>query len=177
MLETIVPVLLAVQGILGAVDTLVNHELIERLPQRRDARVEVGLHSIREANYALLFAGLAWFEWHGLWALAIAGLMLGEVAITAIDECVENHVRVLPHNERVLHVFLTLNLGFIIVALVPALLAWVPQPTALVPRSHGWLSWVLSVFALASIAWSARDALAWRRLRWGAQYPAIRGAQ
>jgi hypothetical protein len=173
----IVPVLLTVQGVLGAVDTLVNHELIERLPQRRDARTEVGLHALREANYATLFAGLAWFEWHGVMAVVIAGLLLGEVAITAIDEFIENHIRVLPHNERVLHVFLTLNLGFIIATSVPMLIGWTLQPTGLVPTNYSWLSWILSALALAGLTWSIRDALAWRRLRWGAQYPAIKSAQ
>jgi hypothetical protein len=177
MPEIIVPILLAVQGVLGAVDTLINHELIERLPQRRDARTEVGLHSLRELNYAILFAGLAWFEWHGAMAAVISGLLLAEVAITAIDEYVENHIRVLPHNERVLHVFLTLNLGFIIAASVPTLLGWASQPTGLAPANYSWLSWILSALALTGLAWSIRDLLAWRRLRWGAQYPAIKSAQ
>ncbi|HKQ29720.1 MAG TPA: hypothetical protein VJS66_00400 [Burkholderiales bacterium] len=177
MLETVVLALLAVQGVLGSLDTLVNHELIERLPQRREARTEIALHALREANYAILFGGLAWFEWHGALAAIIAVLTLGEVAITAVDEFVENHVRVLPHNERVLHVLLTLNLGMIIATLVPTLATWASLSTELTPTYHGWLSWVLTALALAGITWSIRDLLAWRRLRWGAQYPAIRGAQ
>lgn len=177
MFEILLPLLLIAQGVIGAIDTLVNHELIERLPQRRDARTEVGLHALREANYATLFVGLAWFEWHGVLAVVIAGLLLGEVAITAIDEYIENHIRVLPHNERVLHVFLTLNLGFIIVVSAPNLIRWVSSPTGFAPVNYGWASWVLSALALAGFTWSIRDLLAWRRLRWGAQYPAIRSAQ
>ena len=71
----------------------------------------------------------------------------------------------LPQNERVLHVFLTLNLGLLIAVLVPILLDWGAQPAALAVRSHGVLSWLLSALGLAAGAWSLRDLLAWRRLR------------
>jgi hypothetical protein len=39
------------------------------------------------------------------------------------------------------------------------------QATALVAKSHGLLSWLLSALGLAAGAWSLRDLLAWRRLR------------
>jgi hypothetical protein len=78
---------------------------------------------------------------------------------------VENRVRVLPQNERVLHVFLTLNLGVIVALLAPRLLEWGAQPTALVARSYGVLSWLLALLALAAAFWALRDFLAWRRLR------------
>ena len=70
----------------------------------------------------------------------------------------------LPQNERVLHVFLTLNLGLVIAVLVPLLLDWGSRPTALVTQSYGLLSWVLTLLALAAGAWSLRDLFAWRRL-------------
>jgi hypothetical protein len=162
--ETILPYLLVAQGAMGAVDTLLNHELIERLPHRRQAHREIGLHSIRETIYAVLFAGLGWFEWHGALALAIAALVVAEIAVTATDEWTENRIRVLPQNERVLHVFLTLNMGAIIATLVPALVGWHAAPTALVVHSHGWVSWLLAAFAAASAFWAARDFVAWRRL-------------
>jgi len=44
----------------------------------------------------LLFLGLGWFAWHGAATLAIAALLVAEVAITACDELVENRIRVLP---------------------------------------------------------------------------------
>ncbi len=71
----------------------------------------------------------------------------------------------LPQNERVLHVFLTLNLGLLITLLAPVLLDWGVQATALVAKSHDLLSWLLSALGLAAGAWSLRDLLAWRRLR------------
>ena len=113
----------------------------------------------------LLFLGLGWFAWHGAAALAIAALLVAEVAITACDELVENRIRVLPQNERVLHLFLTLNLGLLIAVLVPLLLDWGSRPTALVARHYGLLSWLLSALGLAAGAWSVRDLFAWRRLR------------
>lgn len=163
--ESVLPVLLVAQGLMGGVDTLLNHEMIERLPYRSQARREIGLHSIREAIYATLFGGIAWFVWHGATAAAIAALLLAEVMVTVADEHVENRTRVLPQNERVLHVFLTLNLGLIIAVLVPVLVDWSSHTTTLVRTDHGWLSWVLSALSAAAAAWSLRDLLAWRRLQ------------
>ena len=163
-MEALLPVVLVVQGVMGGVDTLLNHEMIARLPKRPEARTEIGLHVIREAIWAFLFIGLAWFSWHGVAAMVIAAVIAAEVVITTWDEFVENRTRVLPQNERVLHVVLTLNLGLLIALLVPILLEWGKLPTALVPQSYGAWSWILSFLALAAGTWSLRDLLAWRRL-------------
>jgi hypothetical protein len=163
-MESLLAVLLVAQGVMGGVDTLLNHELIARLPQRPEARTEIGLHVAREAIWGFLFLGLAWLAWHGALALVIAAVILAEIAITAVDEFVENRSRVLPQNERVLHVFLTLNLGLIVALLVPVLLAWGKAPTALVWQSRGVPSWLLTLLALCAATWSLRDFLAWRRL-------------
>lgn len=163
--ESLLPALLVAQGAIGGIDTLVNHEIIERLPHRVEARDEIGLHWMREAIYACLFGGLAWYEFHGAAAAFIAAVVLGEVVVTSCDEYIENRIRVLPQNERVLHVFLTLNLGMIIAVLAPTLVEWAKLPTALMPVEHGLLSWILTFFALLGVGWSLRDLLAWRRLR------------
>ena len=165
----LLPLLLAAQGVVGGIDTLLNHELFERLPHRAQARNEIGLHAIREAIYATLFGGLAWFEWHGAAAVVIGGVVAAEVIVTTCDEFIENRTRVLPQNERVLHVFLTLNLGLIIALLVPVLFTWAERPTGLSLTSHGLLSWALSALCVAAVAWSVRDAIAWRRLRAAAE--------
>lgn len=163
--EALLAFLLLAQGVMGGVDTVLNHELIERLPYRVQARREIGLHSIREAIYGTLFCALAWHAWHGALALAIAALLAAEVLVTACDEYVENHSRVLPNNERVLHVFLTLNLGLIIALMVPVLREWASRPMAFAASDKGWLSWALAALGAVSLAWSLRDLVAWRRLR------------
>ncbi len=161
--EVLVCASLAVQGVLGGIDTLLNHDFLEQLARRREARAEVGLHSLREALWALLLGGLGWFAWHGAAALVIALLVLAEIAITAVDEFVENLVRVLPQSERVLHVFLTLNLGVLATLLVPVLLEWGARPTALVLVDRGVLSWILLGLGTAAAYWSVLDFIAWRR--------------
>ena len=165
MAEDLLPIVLLAQGVMGGVDTLVNHEYIAELPRRPEARTEIGLHVLREAIWAALFAGLAWFAWHGAAAAAIGALLALEIIITGCDEWVENRIRVLPQNERILHIFLTLNLGVLIAIVVPLLLDWGSRPSALVARDYGALSWLLSLLAAAAAVWSFRDFLAWRRLR------------
>lgn len=163
--ETLLLVLLLAQGVIGGIDTLLNHELIVRLPHRIEARTEVGLHSLREAIYGILFGGLALFAWHGAWAAVMGALLAAEVLVDASDEFIENRTRVLPQNERVLHFFLTLNLGLITAVLAPILLRWYSQPTALLPVDQGLLSWALAGLALAAMTWAIRDLLAWLALR------------
>ena len=158
------PTLLVLQGLLGALDTLVNHELVAGLPHRRAARAELALHAAREALYAALFLGVAWLAWQGAFAMVIGALLAAEALITLIDEVVENRARVLPQNERALHVLLTLNFGAIIALFVPLLIDWGANPTELAPAHHGWSSWALTFFGLASAAWAIRDATAARRM-------------
>lgn len=162
--ESLLITLLVLQGIIGGVDTLLNHELLERLPGRAEARSEIGLHALREAIYGLLFAATAWYAWHGAWAFAIAALLAVEIVVDAVDEFVENRIRVLPQNERMLHFLMIMNLGLIGGALVLVMLDWVPRPTAVQPASHGAASWLLSLLSLGALCWAVRDAIAWRRL-------------
>jgi len=162
--ETVLPYLLLAQGVMGGVDTLLNHELLEHLPRRPEAHREIGLHSIREALYGVLFIGLGWFEWHGTLALAMGAVLVVEIAVDAVDEWTENRIRVLPQNERVLHLILALNLGAIVALLVPTLLDWHREPTTLLFHDRGWLSWLLTALAVSAAGGSVRDFLAWRRL-------------
>ena len=161
----LVPWLLVLQGAMGGFDTLVNHELLERLPRRPVARNEIRLHFMREAIYGTLFLGLAWREWHGMAALFIAALLVAEIGVTACDEWIENRIRVLPGNERVLHLFLTLNLGLIVALMAPMLVDWRALPDALVAVDHGAASWLLTLLGVMGWAWSVRDFLSWLRLR------------
>lgn len=160
----VLPWLLVLQGAMGGFDTLVNHEIIERLPHRPSAHTEIGWHAIRETTYAVLFVGLGLYEWHGSAALVIAAFIALELVVTSCDEWVENRTRVLPQNERVMHVFLTLNLGLIVAVLAVVLGSWYPLETAIVHREPGLAGWILLALGLTSAGWSVRDAIAWRRL-------------
>ena len=165
MTEAWLPWLLVLQGVLAGGDTVLNHEIIARLPQKPSARPELAMHVVRELIWTVLLVGLAWFAWQGAAAWIIAALLAAEVVVTACDEWVENRSRVLPQNERILHIFLTLNLGAIITLLYPLLREWGSHPTALVPTGYGALSWIISLFALSALGWAVRDSLAWTRLR------------
>lgn len=152
--------LLVAQGVVGGLDTLINHEAIARLPQRPEARREIGLHALREANYGAMFAIAAAFAIEGPAARVLVALLAIEIAITAADEWEENRIRVLPQNERLMHVALTLNLGAIAVLALPRAAGggdWVGMPLA-------GLGLPLLALAVAAFAWSVRDALAWRWL-------------
>jgi hypothetical protein len=148
---------LMLHGVLGGVDIILNHELLARLPRLPNAGPEVRLHSMREALFAAIFTSLAWFEWHGPWAWWIAALFLGEVLVSARDVVVEGDTRVLPVPERVLHLFLFMNLGVLLVLVGVALFEWSADPAGLVPVSYGWASWVLSAMGIGSLAFAVRD--------------------
>ena len=45
-----IPVLLLAQGVMGGIDTLLNHELVERLPRRTSAGRELGWHALRSSG-------------------------------------------------------------------------------------------------------------------------------
>jgi len=160
---SLLAVSLVTQILLGGFDNLWHHELSERLPGKREARVEVALHSGRELCYALLFAGLAWWEWHGVWAAAVVALLVIEVCVTLADFVVEDRTRRLPTTERVLHTVLAINFGAMLAVLAPTLLAWARLPSALARVDYGFASWLLTAAAAGVLAWSVRNALAARR--------------
>jgi phosphatidylglycerophosphate synthase len=150
-------------GVLGGLDVLLNHELLARLPAKGYAGPEESMHSAREWIFFAIFLSLAWFEWHGAAVWWIAALYLGEVAVSARDVVIEGETRVLPKPERVLHLFLFMNLGALVVLVGQALLGWHGLPAAVVRTHHGWASWVLTAMALGTLAWAVRDGVcAWR---------------
>ena len=113
---------------------------------------------------AMLFFSTAWFAWHGVLAWCIAALVLGELIVSAIDVVAEKATRDLPVTERVLHLFLFVNLGVIVALLGQVVLGWHGLPTALVAVDYGWASWALSVLAALALGWSVRDSIAAIRL-------------
>ena len=128
-------ILLSIQALLGAFDNLWHHEITERLPARRSARTELALHTAREFLYALLFIGIAWFAWHGIWAWLLGLVFLTEILITITDFVVEDRTRKLPALERIVHTVLAINFGALVALLLPVLSVWAAQPAAIVAGS------------------------------------------
>jgi hypothetical protein len=157
--------LLAIQGVLGAFDTLYYHEWRARLPAAGpSARVELGLHAARDFIYAIVFATLPWVAWQGWWAVALAALLAAEVFITLKDFVVEDRVRkplggVYP-DERVTHALMGILYGAVLAHLIPVLSAWWPAPTSLVVRAQTipwWLGRALALMAAGVALSGARD--------------------
>ncbi len=152
--------LLALQIVLGAFDNLWHHELTERLPARRSARVELALHAARELCYAVTFGALAWWAWHGAWVALLVTVFMVEAAVTLADFLVEDATRRLPKLERALHTVLAINFGALLAAFAPTLADWARAPTAVVRVDHGAWSWLLSACSVCVLAWSTRNAVA-----------------
>lgn len=162
----VVLALLLLQGLMGAFDTLYHHELTVALPRQASARLELAIHAVRALLYGVVFAGLAWLEWHGLWLLVLALLIGVEIGLTLWDFVIEDGSRKLPASERVLHTVLAINGGAVFGLLaVHAAQYWWPQPTALLPAQHGWIAWVLTLFAAGVALSGVRDGIAAWRLR------------
>lgn len=154
---------LMLHAVLGGLDVFVNHEWLARLPAQPHAGREEAMHSVREFCFFALFLSLAWFEWHGAAVWWIAALFLAEVLASARDVVIEGETRVLPRTERVLHLFLFINLGMLLALVGQAAADWHALPSGLVRADHGWASRALTVMALGSLAWTVRDGLcAWR---------------
>jgi hypothetical protein len=150
---------LIVHGIIGGGDVIINHELIARIPSLPNAATEQRLHSARELAFGILFPALAWYEWHGAAALAIALILVVETCISMADMVVEVDTRILPVTERVAHVLLFTNYGIVLALVGQLLWSWWALPTAVLRTDHGLASWILSAMALTSLGWSVRDGL------------------
>jgi hypothetical protein len=148
---------LILHGVLGGIDVILNHELLARLPQRADTGEEEALHSAREILFTFAFASLAWFEWHGALVWWIAALLLGEVLVSMRDVVVEGDIRILPVPERILHLFLFMNLGVLVSLLGLALRDWSALATGVERVNYGWASWALSGLAVVALGWAVRD--------------------
>ena len=162
---TTVLLLLAVQGALGAFDTLYYHEWRARLPALGPAaRDELRLHAARDFSYAILFGTLPSVAWQGLWAVVLAALLLEEIVITLADFVVEDRVRrplggVYP-GERVTHAVMGLIYGAALANLVPILAEWWAAPTAISARHEpvpGVLRWLLGLMAVGVALSGVRD--------------------
>jgi hypothetical protein len=153
-------VLLIAQGVLGALDTAVYHEYLQRLPQRPTAALELRLHAARDFAYAALFGSLAWVQWNGAWTVVLVGVLVLEIVITLWDFVEEDRKRPLPAGERIGHSIMAILYGAFLAFFVPDLLGWIARDTGFTRVDHGWVSWLMTLMSIGVFAWGIRDVLA-----------------
>lgn len=155
-MKTVIYVLIF-QGLLGGFDVFWNHEWKENLPSRLTAHLEQKIHGLRELLYAVIFIGLAWFTWDGIWAWILFGLIAIEILLTAWDFVIEDQTRALSPNERITHLALSMGGGAYVALLIPELLRWSQQPSGLSSVDYGILSWILTLLGVGVLGWGVRD--------------------
>jgi hypothetical protein len=176
--------LLAIQGGIGAFDTLYYHEWRARLPALgSNAAPELRLHAARDFLYAVIFATLPWLEWRGVWAAVLLAILIAEIVLTLADFVTETTVRRslgdVYAGERVTHAVMGILYGATIATLLPALWTWSQQPTALRfgrPAVPEVLRCALVVMAVGVFASGVRDLYAAARLPHG-DWPWIAGRE
>lgn len=156
--------LVALQLAMGAFDIIFHHELMERLAWRRSQGHELALHGVRDGLYAVLFLVLGWFEVHGIWAGLLIVVLVAEIVITLMDFVEEDVTRKLPASERIAHTLMALNYGAIVVLLLPILVGWTMNATAIVPAWYGAATIVASLAAICIVFSGLRDFMASRRM-------------
>ena len=156
--------LLAVQGVLGAFDTVWYHEWRARLPWRgRIARRELALHATRDFLYAVIFATLSRFEWRGAWAHAFVAILGAEIVITLTDFVIETYDRNVEAGERVTHAIMGICYGAMLAMLIPTLARWAMRPTGFALSTIGLpatLRVTMMVMAVGVFLSGVRDAVA-----------------
>ena len=167
--------LLAIQGVIGAFDTLYYHEWRARLPALGAAGgSELKLHAARDFCYAVLFGTLPWLAWHGRWVLLLVGVLIAEIALTLTDFVVEITVRKplgdVYGGERITHAVMGILYGAMIASLIPTLIEWWKFPTALIAASTNLpaaLTWGLLTMAVGVALSGIRDLYAAYELPYG----------
>lgn len=158
-------VLLTIQGVIGAFDTLYYHEWKARLVARgKAAAVELRIHALRDFLYAVLFASLPWIAWHGWWVLLLAAVLVAEIILTMVDFVVEIQVRKplgdVYAGERITHAIMAILYGSMLAHLLPVMAEWRRLPTdfaapsAEIPSS---LRWTMTFLALGVFLSGVRD--------------------
>jgi hypothetical protein len=167
--------LLAIQGVIGAFDTLYYHEWRARLPAwGAQSASELKLHAARDFLYAVLFSTLPWLSWHGTWVLVLTSVLIAEIILTLTDFVVEITVRKplgdVYAGERVTHAVMGILYGATIASLIPVLIRWWPLPSTFAGASAdapGMLRWALAMMAVGVFASGLRDLYAAHELPHG----------
>lgn len=157
--------LLLIQGAMGALDTFLYHEFLQRLPDRPKARLELRLHALRDFAYAIMFGSLAWFQWRGAMAFLFVAILLFEIFITLWDFIEEDITRPLPPGERVMHTLMAIVYGAFLANLAPELWTWLFAPTGMPVVNYGTVSWLMTLMAVGVFMSGVRDWSASMRVR------------
>ncbi|AEG01618.1 hypothetical protein [Methylomonas methanica] len=153
----VVVYILIFQGFLGGFDVLWNHEWKERLPTKSTAAIEQKIHGVRELFYALIFLGLAWFNWNGIWAWVLFSVIVIEIVLTAWDFVIEDKTRILSPVERITHLILSMMGGAYVALLIPVLIEWSHSPSIFICVEYGVRSWILTFLGIGVFGWGVRD--------------------
>ena len=167
--------LLAIQGVIGAFDTVYYHEWRARLPARvPNALPELRLHAARDFLYAVLFGTLPWVAWRGLWLPVFVSILVAEAVLTLADFVVEIAVRKpigdVYAGERITHAVMGILYGALLVNLIPVLLKWWSLPTGIAfapPAIPEALRWGLLMMAAGVFLSGIRDLYAATQLPGG----------
>jgi hypothetical protein len=107
------------------------------------------------------------FETHGLWAIALASLLVFDVGISIADFALERRSRAnlggLPSGEYVLHMLMAILFGAFVALLAPNLIAWARSDTAVVASEAlavGCVRIILGLFAFCVLISGFLDAVA-----------------
>ena len=157
--------LLAIQGVIGAFDTIYSHEWKARPPARgKSSAPELKLHAARDLFYGIIFGTLPFIEWRGLWAAVFLGVLIVEIILTLWDFIVEIAVRKpigdVYAGERVTHAIMGIIYGAMLGYLLPVLWAWLNRPTGLVYSPFPvpeLLRWSLLAMAIGVLLSGFRD--------------------
>ena len=181
--------LMALQGMIGAFDTVYYHEWKAKLPARgRAAAPELALHACRDFLYAVLFGSLPWLAWRGVYAAVLCLVIAAEIVLTMWDFIVEVRVRRpigdVYGGERVTHAAMGILYGSMLACLIPVVRVWWHMPTALIASPAPVvpaLRWALTIMAAGVLISGLRDLYAALGLPGGAwpwriAEPAARGA-
>ncbi|HEY3813247.1 MAG TPA: TIGR01777 family oxidoreductase [Caulobacteraceae bacterium] len=162
---TLVLLILVIQGAMGALDTIWHHELEVALPSKPGARKELMLHAARSTLYGVVFLVLGSLRPGGLWAVALAALLMVEIFITLEDFLLEDRTRRLPPSERVLHTVMAVGYGVFLAVFAPILFAWAQLGNVLTVAPHGALGWICVAYGVGALVSGARDGVAALTLR------------
>ena len=159
--------LLLLQALMTIVNTLVHHELLERLAFRTSARRELYLRGVGYVCYAMVALLLACSAPTGAWVWLIFGLVLVALGAVLLGRLGDKCIRPRQPSEQVLGGFLLLNLGVLAIPLVSLLWVWMSQPTAITPVSYGYWTPLFVLLAAGFVFFGLKNLAAARRLeRW-----------